>query len=363
MKTILFGGSFDPLHSGHIKVALKAMNTIHADRVVFVLAKYPRWKKPLASDEQRLEMLKLGIKDYPNFSICLDEINSTKEVNYTYETVRDFKKQDDEELYFLIGTDQEQKLDKWYEIEKLSSLVHFICVTRPGEELNKENLEKYHVDLIDSPVSDMSSTGLRELKNVDVPLDILDYIVKHELYYIPDIKNRLSEHRFKHSCSVARTAYIIALKNGLDVSKAYIAGLLHDIGKEVDIKIQYEEVKKSHPTIVDLIEPQLYHQFVGERMAREIFHIDDLDILLAIRYHATGNANMGTYGEIIYASDKIEPTRKYDSSELIKACEDNYHLGFIKVLEENIKFLKSKKADYTNPLTLACVNYYLGGNK
>ena len=363
MKTILFGGSFDPLHNGHIKVALKAKENLNADRVVFILAKSPRWKDPTATDRDRLEMLKLGIKDYPEFEICLDEFNSSSEVNYTYDTVKNFKKAEDEELYFLIGTDQEIKLDKWYEIDKLSKLVNFVCVSRPGENINKENLEKYKVLLIDSPVSDMSSTGVRLLKELDVPLAILDYIVEHELYYIPEIKKRLSKHRFDHSCSVARTAYKIALKNGLNVSKAYIAGLLHDIGKEIDIQTQYNYVKMTHPTTVDQIEPQLYHQFLGEKIARDEFNVIDFDILLAIRYHATGNANMGTYGEIIYASDKIEPTRKYDSSELIKACEEDYHNGFIKVLDENIKFLKEKHMNYTNPLTKACIEYYLGGNK
>jgi nicotinate-nucleotide adenylyltransferase len=163
MKTILFGGSFDPLHNGHIKVALKAKETLNADRVVFILAKSPRWKDPSATNFNRLEMLQLGIKNYPDFEICLDEYNSSASINYTYDTVKNFKKEDGEELYFLIGTDQENKLDKWYEIEKLSKLVKFICVARPGEELNVDNLKRYNVLLIDSPVSDMSSTDVRTL--------------------------------------------------------------------------------------------------------------------------------------------------------------------------------------------------------
>ena len=93
--------------------------------------------------------------------------------------------------------------------------------------------------------------------------------------------------------------------------------------------------------------------------ASKNFGVDDIDILSAIRNHATGNSNMSALDKIIYSSDKIDPLRDYDSSDLIKKCKENYNSGFLCVLKENIKFLKENKKDISNELTDKCIKYYL----
>ena len=359
MKTIIFGGSFDPIHNGHIKLAKKALEVINADRVIFMVAKNPRWKSKRTDDEHRYNMLQIALKDYPSFIVSRLELDSNVEVNYTYDTILKYPKEENEELYFLIGYDQLEQLHKWYKIEELSKLVKFICISRPEYKLNEENVNKYNVLLVQENISSMSSTKLRELIDVDAPKEVLNYIVDNELYYIPKIKGYISEKRYNHTISVANLAYHIALNNNLDASKAYIASLLHDIGKYVDDKTQEEIAKKYDEANYKLIPKVLYHQYTGVEIARNDFNIEDEEILDAIKYHATGKPNMSKIGKIVYTSDKIDPSRGYNSLDMINECLKDIDSGFNYVLSENIKYFKIKKLEYKNPLTNACIKYYL----
>lgn len=357
-KVILFGGSFDPIHYGHLKVASIAKDYIKADEVVFILAQNPRWKTPATSKEDRLQMLELAIKGYDNFSIDLTEYNSNAEVNYTFDTISAIKK-DSKEYYFLIGSDQVDKLHLWHRIEELKEMVHFICFKRPGWEINQENILKYNIQIIDKKEYDISSTALRFMHSLDAPKIVLDYIIEHELYYVKTMKHYISNKRFTHTVSVANLSYDIALRNNVDPFKAYLASLLHDISKELPKEEQHQFMVDNYLEFVDVISPELYHQFISYDIAKTIFKIEDEDILNAIKYHATGNANMSPLAMIIYSSDKIEPTRNYDSSTMIEGCLKDYYQGFIQVLKENISFFESKGIKYHNPLTDACLKQYI----
>ena len=106
-----------------------------------------------------------------------------------------------------------------------------------------------------------------------------------------------------------------------------------------------------------------YHQFAGSKLAETYFNIDDPVILDSIMFHCTGKANMSQMAMIIYAADKIDPLRGYDSSEMIKAMMADYKSGFKYVLNENRIFLLSKTNDINsveNRLSKACFDYYLG---
>lgn len=360
MKTIIFGGSFDPIHNGHIKMAKKALEVVNADRVVFMVAKNPRWKSKRTDDEHRFNMLKIALKDYPSFIISRQELDSEAEINYTYDTILNFPKAIDEELYFLIGYDQLSQLDKWYKIDELSKLIKFICISRPDYLINEDNAKKYKVLVIKENVSSMSSTKLRELIDVDAPKEVLNYIIENDLYYIPKIKSYINEKRFNHTISVAHLAYHIAETNSLSTSKAYIASLLHDIGKYIDMNKQEELAKKYDSENYLLIPKVLYHQYTSVEIATNEFNIKDEEILNAIQYHGTGKPNMSKIGKIVYASDKIDPSRGYDSVDMINECLKDIDSGFNYVLSENIKYFKKKNMEYKNPLTNACIKYYLG---
>lgn len=359
MKTIIFGGSFDPIHNGHIILAKTALKAINADKVVFLIAKNPRWKDKRTSGEHRYNMVELSIKNEDKFEISRLELDSEAEVNYTFDTLSKYPRREDEELYFLIGYDQLDQLDKWYKIDELTKIVKFICYSRPDYQLNKENASKYDVILIEENLSSMSSTKLRNLEDVDCPKAVLNYIAENNLYYIPKIKTYINDKRFNHSLSVAHLAYHMALNNNINPSKAYIAGLLHDIGKYQDWAYQEVIAKKYCEEYYTLIPKVLYHQYVSVELAIKDFNIKDEEILEAIKYHATGSPNMSKLAKIIYCSDKIDPSRGYDSSDMVNACMKDIDEGFNYVLNENIKYFKIKNMEYKNPLTNKCISYYL----
>ena len=102
-----------------------------------------------------------------------------------------------------------------------------------------------------------------------------------------------------------------------------------------------------------------YHQFVGSYIASQDFEIKDELILNAIKFHATGRDGMSWLEKVVYACDKIEPTRGFDSSNLIKAMMENYDLGFIEVLKANKEFLEKNRNDINNRLTHKCFTDYL----
>ena len=248
---IIYGGSFDPIHNGHLRIARAASLAYNAD-VLFIPAKTPRWKEPEASAEERVEMLKLALKENggPGFEIDMLEISSNDEVNYTVDTIKRLKaKYKGRKLYFLMGADQVNAFPKWKDPELIAEMVTLIYCSRPGVELDDSIIDKYHMERLPYDGSGpVSSTEIRMLQDIDIPLSVRDYIEEKGLYYIKKIKPYLTEHRLKHSISVANLAYRIALKNQIEgYQKAYTAGLLHDIGKKMPIEEQRKIMWEFYP--------------------------------------------------------------------------------------------------------------------
>lgn len=358
MNKILFGGSFDPIHLGHINMAEQASKQLDAD-VIFLPSKVAVWKSDSTDISHKVNMIELSIREYPRFHIDLYEVNKGEEQNYSIDTVRYFvNKYPNDTFYYLIGTDHVNAFHKWKEAEELSRLAHIIFFARPDYVLDEENVKKYHMTQIEGELKEISSTDIRSLKSLEVDEAVLDYIMLTELYFVPKIRSLINTKRYMHSCNVADLAYEIAKANNLKrPDKAYIAGLLHDIGKykEHEESIMVEHYKE----FIDFPMP-IKHQFIGEYLAKTEFGIEDKDILEAIEYHTTGKDNMCTLAKIIYAADKIEPGRGYDSSEYIKAMMEDVDKGFITVLKANVEFFNEKEIDYDNPLTSKCIKYYLG---
>lgn len=168
MAIALYGGSFDPIHIGHLITAVNAVETYNLDKVIFI----PSHITPLkdrsleASDLDRFEMIQRSIKNNSKFIVSDYEINNDG-VSYSYNTVKYFKDNyPDEKIYFIIGTDRAKDLKKWYNIEELSKLVTFIFVARDGEKL-EEIVEKdsfykgIDYKIMISPIIEISSSLIR----------------------------------------------------------------------------------------------------------------------------------------------------------------------------------------------------------
>ncbi len=364
-RIILFGGSFDPIHNGHIFIAKRALERVKGDKVVFIISKNPRWKEAKNNEIQRLEMLKLALENEPQLDYSDIELRLTGGGHYTIDTIKEILKNDEKngekrEYFFLIGEDQLESLHKWHQVDDLAKLVTFIVYKRNNDaqlsSIGKENVLKYHVTIIDGDIYQCSSTSIRELQSIDVNEKVLEYIVNNHLYKYDKIFQMLDPKRYQHSASVAFLARRIAKTNKIDEKSAFIAGILHDVGKDIYLNYSYIVEEWSQYKDYPL---KVLHQFIGASIAKHQFGISDSDIIASIAYHCSGRANMSLLERLIYASDKIDPLRDYDSSDFIALCYKSIEEGFKTILLENKKYLEMKSIKMLNPLTKECYDFYL----
>lgn len=200
MKPIaILGGSFNPVHNGHLKMAEAAMESTHFSKVLFIPTGTPYHKeqKSLLPFSNRLKLLELAIENCPDFDCS--PIEGERDGNsYTIDTVRELLRQNPTNSYsLLIGTDQFLTLRSWHKIKELGKLVDFYIANRNGEmsfstfQKEKEALEKelsLHCKLFPMPAIDLSSTEIRNLlkegKSIHgmLPKSVEEYILKKGFY-------------------------------------------------------------------------------------------------------------------------------------------------------------------------------------
>lgn len=170
-------------------------------------------------------------------------------------------------------------------------------------------------------------------------------ISKEELYEY--LKQNLKESRYIHTLGVASVAKKLAEINNVDVEKAEMAALCHDIAKNKNYT--YEDMKKiiDENNIVlseyEKVSPNIWHSIIAPVEAKRKALVDDEEILEAIRVHTTGKENMSTLDKIIYIADMIEPSRSFDGLEEIRnATLEDLDKGVLMGLNHTIKFLLSK---------------------
>ncbi len=362
-KILILGGSFDPIHNGHLLIAAKAQEKLNLDEVWFMPLKNARWKNVQASEKDRVNMLKIALKGLNNFKVCDYELKHTKkgEKSYSIDTFKGLTKDyPDNEYYLLIGSDHLEILDKWKQIDELSKMIHLVAVSRPGYQYDKKVLEKYNVQLLDIKGPEVSSSQIRLFASDDMPKGVIKYIAENGLYLEGKLIADLSKERFDHSKRVATLAKKIARNNGYDPKKAYIAGILHDCAKEIPLEDAKELMKTFFNEYID-VPTKLYHQFLGVIVARDIFDIKDKEILQAIKFHTTGSTKMSKLDKIIFVADKIEPGRDYDSKDIINTCLENINKGFKLTLAHNVEYLLdvNKSLDNIHHLTIDTYKKYI----
>ncbi|HAM31138.1 MAG TPA: nicotinate (nicotinamide) nucleotide adenylyltransferase [Erysipelotrichaceae bacterium] len=338
-KVALLGGSFDPIHQGHIAMAREALRQIGADEVWFI----PTYQTPLkdrilTSDTHRTEMIRLAIEGEPRFRLETIELER-KEKSYTIDTLRELKeKYPDIRFYYLIGSDQMEQFDKWRDVDELMQLAEFVGIERE----NTFGSNPCHLRCMNMEQVPVSSSKIRKgdcLQYVDEK--VLDYIYKNRLYVLDFVRSRVHEHRFLHSCSVADLCELFALENGYDPDKAYLTGLFHDVAKELDPRQMKAWMKKIAPEYMDA-HPAIFHGFVGGQVVRSVFRLDDPQISNAIHWHVLG-LSADPYAMMVYCADKLDPTRGYDSSGLIEQCKKDIYKGFELTKAQNDKYITEKE--------------------
>ncbi len=193
MKIGILGGSFDPIHNGHLNMALKSYEQYDLDEVWLI----PNGNAPhkdsdkMADAKDRLAMCELVAKEYPFIKTCDIEITS-EEYSYTYITVTKLQEMYPEhEFYFIMGADSLDYFEKWRKPEIIASICKILVINRDefSEEDMKEKILRINaifpaeIFIVHCPKIDVSSTELREkLDKNDVLPTVFEYICNHDLY-------------------------------------------------------------------------------------------------------------------------------------------------------------------------------------
>ncbi len=163
------------------------------------------------------------------------------------------------------------------------------------------------------------------------------------------IKDKLSKKRYTHSVNVANAALELARRYGCDEDKAYIAGLLHDCAKEMPVEEQLALVKHSQLDVHEIEQKAvpLYHAIAGAEIVRAALEIKDPDIILAIRYHTVGCANMSRLSQIVYLADLISEDRDYKD---VKKMRKTASQSLERAMFEAFRFSIKDSAEKGNPI-------------
>jgi nicotinate-nucleotide adenylyltransferase len=186
----VMGGTFDPIHHGHLVAASEVAGLFGLDEVVFVPTGQP-WQKThqtVSPAEDRYLMTVIATASNPRFSVSRVDVDRQR-VTYTIDTLRDLREAHrDAELFFITGADALEQILTWREADELFGLAHFVGVTRPGYDLDDHHLPSGAVSLIEVPAMAISSTACRARVAAGepvwylVPDGVVQYISKTHLY-------------------------------------------------------------------------------------------------------------------------------------------------------------------------------------
>jgi len=182
------GGTFDPIHHGHLVAASEVAQSFDLDEVVFVPTGQPWQKSGVSLGEHRYLMTVIATASNPRFTVSRVDIDRGGPT-YTIDTLRDLKAdRPDAEFFFITGADALAQILSWRDHDELWDLAHFVAVSRPGHVLSTDGLPTDDVSQLEIPALAISSTDCRDRVQRGnpvwylVPDGVVQYIAKHHLY-------------------------------------------------------------------------------------------------------------------------------------------------------------------------------------
>ena len=363
-KIAIYGGTFNPVHNGHIEVVNQVKSQLKCDKVIIVPTLIPPHKtaQELASNEARLEMCRIAFED--EITEISDFEMQSGGKSYTYLTLQYFKeKYPDDELYFVMGSDMLFTFLKWRNPDIIMSLATLVCICRSDEDVKSAGKYAREIQanggeciLLNCKPVEVSSTEIRAIIASEdsaeglTSKEVLEYIFANNLYnfdksiynnYREYLKENLSEKRYIHSVNVANSSLRLAILNKCDTHKAYLAGLLHDICKELPYEKQSELMQRSEFPITktELLAPKTWHGIAAAVFVKEHFGITDNEVLSAIRYHTVAKADMSLVEKAVYLADLISKERVYADVEDMRASSYlDMNLGMYKAMCFTLNF-------------------------
>ena len=345
LKIGIYGGTFNPIHLGHLRAAGAALAALELDRLLLVPDGIPPHKDlpaDMPTPRQRLEMVRLAADLLGPRAEAADLEIRRQGPSYTLDTLRAIRERHPSaELWLLMGTDMFLTFQDWRrpeEILSLAGLGAFSRSRRDGEDLfsrqRRRLLERFpgaRIDLIPLPDPvEISSTALRAALAAGegeayLPPSVYGYILRERLYGTdldlrrltleqlrPAALSFLRAKRIPHVLGTEGEAARLALRWGADETLARRAALLHDSTKRLNHREHLALVERWDLRLdpETLAEEKLLHAPTGAALAERVFG-ECPQVVSAIRWHTTGRADMSLLEKILYLADYIEPTRDF----------------------------------------------------
>ena len=348
MKIGIYGGTFNPIHTGHIHAAKQAIKTLNLDKLLMIpdrIAPHKVLPEGSATPQQRLDMLRLAVAGEEKIEVSDWELRQ-EGTSYTYLTVEALREQyPDAQLYLLMGTDMFLSFHTWRNPERITAQATLAVMYR-GDKGEAEQIaarkaemeaEGVRVALVQNDAIHISSTQLRRLIAFQcagefLPKGVAAYIRENGLYDgAADWKNLpmeqlesvvvrlLKPNRVAHVLGCRDTAVELAKRWGVNETDAARAGILHDITKALDGPLQLT-LCREYGTILDEFGykyPKTLHALTGSLVADRIFGETEA-VVSAICHHTTGKADMNLLEKIIYVADYMEPNRNFPGVEKLR---------------------------------------------
>lgn len=389
-KVGILGGTFNPIHNGHINIAKAALTECGLDEVWFIPNGCPPHKniEDSITAISRYNMVSATVSREANFYINDIELSSI-DYNYTHITLRELHEAfPNNSYYFIMGEDSLESFGSWRKPELICQYATIVVATRSNNSTSIVNLisdysKKYNSKfiLLHCDYIDVSSTALRNKMISDgldfeanIPIEASKYIHEHMLYEdinyskfasYEDIKADLSDilkpTRYEHTMGVMFTAINLGMRYDVPLELCRYAGLLHDNAKSYTKEelIKFCEEKGIAITKSEYKAPHLLHCKVGAYIAENKYNVDDVRILNAILNHTTGAPDMSLLEQIVFVADYIEP-RRYKANRLSEIRAMAYYdidIATAMILQDTINYLKDIDA-YIDERTINTYEYY-----
>lgn len=402
MKTGIYGGTFNPIHRGHLAAAEAASRFLGLDRLFFIPTGTPPHKElgeDMASGRQRLDMVRLGVGELgmgepgaEKLSVEVLEIELARQgKSYTVDTLRQLKNQyHDDTLYFLMGTDMFFTFQNWREPGEIAKLC-VLCAFHRGEGDKTTDfpgqrdklIARFNAKVELVPLPDavaISSTQLRKMLAKGEGREFLSpavygYILRERLYgtaadlqqlVLDDLRcvalSLLNPARTAHVLGCEETAAALARRWGENEETARRAALFHDCTKNLS-REQHLALCRQYgckPDSIECREGSLLHALTGAAVARTVYGLSPAEAS-AIRWHTTGKADMTRLEKIIYLADYIEPTRHFcDLTRLRVLAWEDLDRAVLLAMTMTVENLSQKQGAVIHPNSV-CARDYLKG--
>jgi nicotinate-nucleotide adenylyltransferase len=380
MKLAILGGSFNPVHIGHLFLADTALAALGYDRIILVPAHTSPFKPGAlsASPKDRLDMLIASIP--ADSRLTIDDCEIRREgVSFTIDTLKDIieRYRPEGKPGLILGDDLAGDFYKWRSAGEIAALADIIIAHR----LSAENIPfPYPYKQLDNEILELSSGNLRDRIAKGqawaylVPQGAQFIIRDRGLYGLQQsgpensggigaeliagveamARSMLSPARFLHSRNVALLARDLCRQFGLDLSAGYLAGIAHDMCKSFSEEDLLRLAKRDGRPVSQLEKkkPSLLHARAGAELLKERFGVDNREVLDAIRLHTLADTEMGPLAKAVFIADKIEITRQgVDASLRDIAAFPSLEALFAVVLDNNVAYLRSRKLSLSKGTT------------